>query len=301
MNPMNILKLIQQYQRTGRIADSLIPYFDQDGKWRGDRKRFPKSTFTIARRIMAKAVLPLQRRSHCVNGRRILRTSFVWTRECTTVIADWHEIQGSLILGCMAGFDGTNLELIGGHLLTDLSARLDCPKLETIRGEHDSLRSREIEIPNLRHVGGSMRTTNRNFSKLETVGGDLMIQHSADVDFPQLLSVGGDLNATDCTIFAAAKLERVGTSPKFEATDQSTRAPLPATPTGAMNLMSAKSIKAPALVLVTGDLDTRSATAFAPRKLRVGGSWTMPENARALMRANKKAVEALRENPDLYL
>jgi hypothetical protein len=62
MKQYKILNHTEKYCASGIIDDSIVPYFDQNGHWIGDKVGWECSTYVTALNLMKRAYLPFGRR-----------------------------------------------------------------------------------------------------------------------------------------------------------------------------------------------------------------------------------------------
>jgi len=287
--------------RTGKIPDELVRYYDQDGKWGGDRLAWPTTTMRSLAQIMRGIVLPPRRRCRSENGRRILLTSLCWSGK-DIQFADWNEIRGSVFIGPHSGFVNPCLETICGSLTGASADKVSLPQLHSVAGHYGfKSTARLVETPLLRRVGGNLHVRGWNPLQLETVGGSLKIESVLHIKLPKLRQVGGSVLADDGEDFQAPCLEWIGGDFDTGFATKSVSLPQLREVGGSFTSVMAARIDAPRLRAVGGHAFTHSAPKFAPWGLRVGGTWRMHDHAKAFLERCQRARELLRGGEDFYL
>ena len=121
-------KYIKHYVLTSVISDSLIPYYDQNGRWCEESHqwefRLPKNFLNI----MKDSYLPTSRRTTKHGLSTKLLTSFRWFGNDSTLIP-YSEISGSLMVGNV-DVDAPCLRRVGIRLMLQSRGRVHLPFLE---------------------------------------------------------------------------------------------------------------------------------------------------------------------------
>lgn len=277
MKQSEILIAAQHFSRTGEIQDKLIPYFDQNGRWHGDRRRWRKSIFKTVRRRMRRALLLSDRRISNGHGKPVLFTSAVVSTK-TPVEIPWREVMGSMKIKSAVSVAAPLLRKVGGHLHTT-SPEVHLSGLRIVKGGFDALSAWNLQIPQHQSVGGSLQVIDFNAPSLESVGNCLFMRWTQHAYTPSLRSVGGSLCATDATFFAAPCLKVVGR--RLEADVAVVfRASRLRTVGMSLEATSATVFVAPFLGYVGGDLIASAAIHLHNPSIKVCGEWRTHLEAR---------------------
>lgn len=296
-----IFKHIQHYVSEGIIHDELIPFFDQDGKWRGDKIKWQLSDLVRESVSMRESFLPSSRRTSTTRCGTVLRTTFYWQGNESLMIK-YSGIEGSLIVNGKAVVQAANLRHVGGHLITHSNARIYLPNLASVSGNLEGMKGFFFKAPRLRVVGGNMMIAGLIPPKLETVGGRLGVYWSFECNAPRLQHVGGCLVPHKCTKLVVPMLETVGGS--LVMTHAATRIEAPSLCSVGGDFIAGlvEQIRAPLLRNVAGNLDSNSAKEFYHPSIEVGGEWTVFPGAVKDWEKRKAARLAIRGSlGSLYL
>lgn len=273
MKQSEIHKAAELFSRTGEIQDKLIPYFDQNGQWHGDRRNWRKSIFKTMRRRMKRALLHSDRRIK-VNGhgKPILLTSFVVNTKSPVVIP-WQEVNGSIEIKSAASIAAPILRKVRGHFHTTTVSVVHLPRLRVVKGDLDAPWTWQLQIPQLQTVGGSLQVIDFLAPSLESVGNRLSMRWTQHACAPCLKSVGGDLCAIHATVFAAPCLKVVGR--RLEADIAVVfRATKLQTVGRSLEATSATHFVAPVLGYIGGDLIAPAKIHFYNPGIKVRGKWS---------------------------
>ena len=204
-----ILTSIEHYSRTGEILDDLLPYFRQSGRWVGDCRNWPKTTYRMASAVMHSAVLAESRRT-AVNdqGEPILRTSFHW-RKRRDVEIPWFEIAGSIKVKSLETISAPNLRSVGGYIFSCSDSEVCLPNLLRVGGDLDFQGTRKLHVPQLTEVGGSLLVIECDLPNLEMVGNRFWGIWTGPLFVPKLRSVGGSFEIGMAESVIAPALEWV--------------------------------------------------------------------------------------------
>jgi hypothetical protein len=294
MQQHEIFKHIQHYVSKGIIHDALIPFFDQDGKWRGDKIKWQLSDLARESVKMRDSFLPSSRRTRKGRSGTVLLTTFYW-RGNESLVIKYSGIEGSFIVNGRAVVHAANLRHVGGHLITQSNTRIYLPYLASVGGNLEGMKGFFFKAPRLRDVGGNVMIAGQIPPKLETVGGRMGVYWSFDCHAPRLQHVGGCLVPHKCTKLVVPMLETIGGSLVMTHAATRIEAPKLCSVGGDFLAGSVAYIRAPRLRSVTGDMDTRSTPQYYHPAIKVGGQWTicpgavedwvMRAKARELMRA----------------
>jgi hypothetical protein len=274
MQQHEIFKHIQNYVSKGIIHDALIPFFDQDGKWRGDKIKWQGSDLARESARMRESFLPSSRRTRTARSGTKLRTTFYWEGN-ESLIIKYSGIEGSLIVNGNTVIHAANLRHVGGHLITQSNTRIYLPYLASVGGNLEVMGGFVLNAPRLRDVAGNMMIAGQIPPKLETVGGRLGVYWSFDCHAPRLQHVGGCLVPHKCTKLVVPMLETVGGSLVMTHAATRIEAPKLCSVGGDFLAGSVAYIRAPRLRSVTGDMDTSSTPQYYHPAIKVGGQWTI--------------------------
>lgn len=293
MKQGEIIQHIRNFSNSGVIPDELIPFYDQHGKWKGDRIRWrtpiPKSLLTSIRR----SYLSESRRYGRSRGGAILLTSWYVRSEDESRIP-FAEIRGSLIAHASWPLQALTLRLIGGHFLGHTKHRIDLPNLVRVGGCFESPDAFCLHAPRLRTAGGWLKVAGAVPPKLQKVRGSLSTFWCFDFKAPRLLSVGGALIPHKAKSVDAPLLEYIGGGFLLGDTTKQINTPKLLTVGDDFYAGSAELIWAHRLRKVGGDLDTRSDPQFYHPAIRVTGEWFCNSAAIHYWVARTKALEALK-------
>jgi hypothetical protein len=274
MQQHEILKHIQHYVSKGIIHDALIPFFDQDGKWRGDEIKWQPSDLARESVRMRESFLPSSRRTRTTRSGTVLRTTF-YRQGNESVMIKYYSIEGSLIVNGNAVIHAANLHHLGGHLITQSNARIYIPNLVSVRGNFEAMKGFLLKAPRLREVGGDMMVTGYVPPKLESVGGRLGVYWVFELNFTRLQLVGGSLMAPKAEVIIAPLLETIGGSFLANNSTRKVHTPKLRSIGGDFLIGSVTDLRAWLLRTIGGDMDTRCAKGYYHPAIRVGGQWTI--------------------------
>ena len=301
MNIDRIRDASRTYSLTAEISDLLIPFFQQDGRWIGDRRSWRRSDYLVFRSYMELALLPADRRTTVNNlGENILLTSFVWKSQGPVEIF-WHRVNGSIKVKTIAPIAARNLRSVGGNFYATTTSDLDLPNLQQVGGDFEVMKTRKLHATRLLSVGGSALVTDFNLAGLESVGKRLWMRNTRHVDAPRLRTVGGSLDAHGSETFVAPVLESVGRNlivPDGTAALHLTKL---RTVGASLDARDAIVFIAPKLRSVRGNLNTGSAADFDHPDLHVGQKWTMHPNAEVRLKMRLAAKRLMKAQPSLEI
>lgn len=272
MQEYEILKHIRKYHSSGVIHDALIPFFDQDGRWRGDQIRWQTDKLPPLLKGMREVFLPSSRRTRKCRSGTVLTTSFYW-QGSETIQTTYCGVDGSFVVDGNAIILAANLRHIGGHFISKTAERVDVPILTTVGGRVNLMRTFLLKAPRLRHVGGNVMIAGYMPPLLETVGGRLEVSWSFDFHAPKLKSIGGCFVPHKCTELIVPSLETVGCAFLVTHAAKKIHAPKLRFVGGDFIAGLVGQIRAPLLRNVSGNLDSHSAKEFFHPGLDVGGVW----------------------------
>ena len=154
MKQKELLSLIENYATTGNIEQPLIRYFNQNGRWQGGSTPWLIKIPDRLEKLIKKSRLPADRRaSHGPNG-VILHTSYT-SRSKATVKIPYAEIHGSLTIDADVPICAPNLKHIACHIVSQTSAKVDLPNLESVDGDFILIHTDDLNAPSLQKVGGN--------------------------------------------------------------------------------------------------------------------------------------------------
>lgn len=305
MKISNIIRHIHDYELTGIISNTLIPFFDQHGKWCGQLlpllpSKVARPRYKIPHSLMRKITLPQERRITGSKSRPILRTSFVAKHERKVVIP-YAEIRGNLVVQGNAEFEAESLKRVGGDFSTDSSISVCVPKLHTVIGNFDASSSSILNAASLRDVGGSVFLLGRVPPNLVVIGGRCIIQKAVSTRENALRSVGKSLLLNDLDEVYFPKLDFVGEHMiMFRANRVEAR--MLREVRGTLLAGQAEIMLMPKLRFVGGDFNSQSAKEFFHPELVVRGSWIQSPGASAFWFRRMQALGVLRGNqPPMHL
>jgi len=295
----NIIRHIRHYEKTGRISNALVPYFNQHGKWCEELipplpDKGARASHEIPHSLMRQITLPKERRFTGGMKRPVLRTSFI-TKNDKVVNIPYAEIRGSLLAKGRGCIDAESLKYVGGDFSTHTSRTVHIPNLLTVDGDFEVTRSFKLTATRLRDVGGSVYLIGSLPPNLMVIGGRGIIQKAIctgdnilryvgkslylidmeKVHLPKLKSVGQDMVMAKANRIEARKLCKVG---------------------GLLQAGAAEIMLMPSLRYVGGDLDSRSAEEFFHPLLEVRGRWMQAPGAREFWVRRMHALSVLRGN-----
>ena len=299
MTDSDILKHTLYFELTGVIREELIPFFDQHGRWLGERRSWRRSTHVTALKRMRGAFLPAQRRtSRCRAGLRLL-TSLVWKHRSPLLIT-YCEVAGCVKVAARVAIAAPSLRTIGRHMHTKTTAKVDLPQLRRIGGDLDLRASGEVRAPWLQQVGGKMLVSGFDFPALREVGGRLSILWTSRISAPRLRFVGGTLHAHAAVILEAPQLRFVGSDIAMGGVTDRVSVPLLTTVGGSFIAAEAEHIVAHCLQSVGGYILTCKAKRFYRTSVACGKDWYAHPEAVARWNVNQAARNVLRQ-PDFEL
>lgn len=305
MNIKNIIRQIRNFEKTGRISYSLLPFFDQHGKWREELvppppDKGPGANYEIPHSMMRKITLPKSLR---VTGNMkcpMLRTSYV-SRDEKKLLIPYSAIRGSVLSRGRASVFAASLQFVGGDFSANTKHTVHIPKLHTVGGDFRLTHSFKLTATSLHEIGGNLYLIGRLPPNLVVIRGRCIIQQAKcirdnvlryvgkslfmsdleHVHFPELESVGQDIVMVKATRIEARKLCNVG---------------------GLLQTGAAEIMLMPRLRYVGGDLDSRSAKEFFHPLLEVRGRWFIAPGAREFWVRRMHALELLKgKQGDLLL
>ncbi len=273
MKEYEILKHTEKYQTTGDIDNALIPYFNQHGKWVGDRYGWRHYIWVTAMMRMRNAFLPISRRTRRTRAGTMLLTSFIW-KKSSAVLITYCGIEGNVIIRNYSAIRAPNLRIVGGKFIASSNEILYLPYLSRVEGNYLVPNNFQSQAPRLHHVGGDVRIYGSTLPALKHVGGDYRPRWAFDFQTLKLVYVGGSLIPHKCTTMIAPRLENVGrdlciTQPVSTIDLTNLKS------VGRHFLTTAYEIKAPALSRVSGSLITHNAENFYNPCIQIGGIYKL--------------------------
>ncbi len=281
-----ILAAVDVYHRTGEIPEILVPFFEQNGRWIGDRRNMTSPTYKISQALMKEATLPVARRTNTSNrGKLILLTSF-YRKTNHPLTIPWNEVRGGIKLKGDARFSAPHLRVVGHDIYASSNLKIDLPRLRCVGGDLDCPHTWRVHAPRLCAVGKSVQVTEVDLPALESVGNRLSMRWTDHILVPRLQTVGGAFHVHCATSLHAPVIETVGGA--LIATHAHTfRAPNLHTVCCSLLLGRATQIAAPELRFVRCVLDTVVAADFYNPEIQVGGTWIAHPQAATRWRARK--------------
>jgi len=292
--------LTQQFVSKRVIDDALVPYFDQRGKWIGDRIGWPYHVWFSAKMSMQGSWLEHSRRVRKCRAGTVLRTSYVWTSRAPLRV-NFAGVEGSLLILSNTGLEAPHLRHLGGHLSTSTKDRIYLPVLTDVGGDFDVPACADLVANQLTTVGGRVRVYRWALPGLVTVMGDYQIRWSFDIDAPHLVHVGGSIHPHKCTSIHAPKLEFVDADLLTGKTTSMLRLPRLRSVGGDLLAGSAREIYAPLLRSVGGTLDTQNASEYYHPSILCGSSWRCHPDAKHSWLLRQAIKNALSADPSLEI
>jgi len=299
MKEYELLKHTKQYESTGIINDSLIQFFDQKGKWLGDKATWRHPIWVTSRRRMRDAVLPSPRRTRRCRSGTILLTSFHW-RNRAPVSMTHCGVDGSFVVVANTIIHAPSLRHVGRHFYTRSEKVAYLPNLISVESHFNAPNCFRLQAPRLRRVGGNVLVMGNVLPKLETVGGRYAIRWAFAFHAPKLVHVGGSLYPHKATEIIAPILEAVGGDFLTTHPAKKIHAPKLSSVEGSFLAGSVEEIDIPKLRSVGGDFDTRSAEGFYTSYIDVGGEWIAYPGAKEEWQRRHAARMAMRRE-SIYL
>lgn len=273
MKKYRILQLTRLFFDYKTIHDDLIPYFDQHGRWLGDRGKWEHSVSVIARMRMKAAYLRRSRRTRRSRSGMILRTSYLWHKS-TPALLTYCAVEGSVFIPAKSTIHAPSLRDVKGRFFSHTNKAIYAPYLQSVGGDFDvsetcliqAGRLRHVrgnvfifgcELPSLTTVGGSLYAKwvfDFKYKKLERIGGSCETHASTNVALPLLKSVGGDLILGKAERVQLSELESIG---------------------GHFLAPRAEEIEAAELNSVGGDINSEMSPEFYRHTIGCGGHWIM--------------------------
>lgn len=257
MHQDNILQHIEHHASTGIIHDALIPYFDQDGRWRGTEIFTHYKNSIPSMESLKSSFLPASRRTHKEGSSTILRTSFCW-RGNEPICLKYRGIRGSLITNGNSVIFATDLNNVGGHLISSTNNRVYFPNLKSVGGDFSFMRSINVLAPRLKKVRGNVKLIAKFPQALETIGGILGVYSDFDFDAPCLKHIGRSFVLSKTQEIRVPVLETVGGGFLVTHTAKKINAPLLKSIKGDFLAGLVSKIHTPSLEFVARDLVSNS-------------------------------------------
>jgi hypothetical protein len=273
LNKQDLIKHIENYAATGHIHDELIPYYDQDGKWRGNPiVNIYTKAMPCLKVIKSSHLPPSRRTSKEAHGTR-LKTSFVW-KGCGNVRMTYSEISGNMTVEGNANIHASCLRYVRGSLYSSTTEKVYLPSLHSVGSNFQFMKTFELKIPRLRHIAGSAQILGQFPPRLETVGRSLGVYWCFRAESSYLRSVGDYICLTKAESIRLPELQRIGGSLLLTLLVKSIDVPKLESIGGDFMAPCAEHIRARALQSISGSVDTSSAKGFYNPRIRVGGEWT---------------------------
>lgn len=296
---VELIKHIENYVATGYIHDELIPLYDQHGKWVGN----PIINVYTKTRPSLKSI----RTSHLSSSRRTakeahgtrLKTSFV-NKGDKDVRIKYSAVDGNLVVLGNANIHAAGLRSVGGHLFTTTKKKIYMPYLHTVGTNCHVMKTFDLFVPRLRHIGGSAQLMGQFPPRLESVGGSLGLYWCFYAHSSSLKSIGDYLILTKADAIHLPELEAIGGSLLLTLLAKSIHVPKLQSIGGDFLAPCAERIYARALRSIGGSADTSRCKGFYSPHIRVGGEWiTYPGDVEDWHRRN--AARKALKSPDILL
>ncbi len=290
-----------QYETTGIIPDELIPFYDQNGKWRGDSISWVSTAPKAALKAIRESHLPESRRTATSRSGPILLTALFWRSKQPLTIC-YAEIKGSLIVSTSVKIHAANLRRVGGHVIIRSSHKIYLPNLRTIGGKFECAKGFLLNAPRLREVGEACRLIGVVPPKLERVGGTMTSYWAFNWEAPCLKTVAGALLFHRAETVIAPMLEGVMGNLVVDSLTRKLTMPRLKYIGGDFLADNVTDLRAPLLRSIGGDMDTGSAVGFYHPDIRVGKSWKIHPTALNDWVIRQTARQALRgTDPDFEI
>lgn len=299
LNKQDLIKHIENYAATGLIHDELIPYYDQDGKWRGNPiVNFYTKAMPCLKIIKSSHLPPSRRTSKETHGTR-LRTSFVW-KGGGNVCMTYSEISGNMIVEGNANIHASCLRYVRGSMYSSTTEKVYLPSLHSVGLNFHFMKTFELKIPRLRHIAGSAQILGQFPPRLETVGRSLGVYWCFRAQSACLRHVGGYLILTKAEALRLPALTTIEGGLLLTLLVKSIDVPKLESIRGDFLAPCAEHIRARTLRSIGGSVDTRSAKGFYTPRIQVGGEWiTYPGDVEDWHR-REAARRALKQS-DIFL
>lgn len=272
LSKTELINHIENYAATGCICDELIPLYDQNGKWIGN----PIINIYTKTRPSLKSIksshLPLSRRTVKEAYGTRLKTSFV-TKGDKDVRIKYSAISGNLVVLGNANIHAPGLRYVEGHLFTTTNKKVCIPYLHTVGENIHVMKTFDLLIPRLRHIGGSAQLMGQFPPRLESVGRSLGLYWCFKAQSSTLRSIGDYLILTKADTIHLPALETIGGSLLLTLHAKFIHVPKLQTVGGDFLAPCAERICARALRSIGGNADTCSAKGFYSPRIGVGGEW----------------------------
>ena len=273
LNKQDLIKHIENYAATGHIHDGLIPYYDQNGKWRGNPIVNIHTKAMPCLKAIKSSHLPSSRRTSKESHGTRLKTSFVWKGD-EDVRMKYSEISGNLTVEGNANIHASCLRYVRGSLYSSTTKKVYLPSLHSVGSNFQFMKTFELKIPRLRHIGGSAQILGQFPPRLETVGKSLGVYWCFRAESSFLRSVGDYICLTKAESIRLPELQRIGGSLLLTLLVKSVDVPKLESIGGDFLAPCAHHIRARTLRAIGGNVDTSSARGFYNPRIRVGGEWT---------------------------
>ena len=300
MKIKEILNQIRHFEATGKVHDSLIPYFNQHGKWCGVKVRILRLTTDLTHGKIKKYTLPIARRTSHTKYGVILKTSYTAESD-DEITLSYVGIEGSLVVNGDALIRASELRHVDGHFLADSTRKIYLPKLRTVGGFFDVCSSLMLVARQLREVRGDVLMVGRLPPLLRTIGGRCVVNHAPTLVAPHLKTIGKSLLLPKTEKVFLNNLESVGSELILPIAQRIEARALRQVGSNFL-AAQAETIVMPSLRVIGEDINSKSAKQFYNPKIKVGGSWTICEGAINDWIVRTLVRDALRGgNPDLLL
>lgn len=294
MDKARILELTKLFFDHHTIHDELIPYFDQNGRWLGDRCSWEHSVSVISRMRMRDAYLRRSRRTRRCRSGTILRTSFLWFKS-TPALLTYCAIEGNVFIPARATVHAPNLRDVVGRFYSRTNKAIFTPYLQNVGGDFDVSETCLVRADRLRHVKGSVFIFGSDLPSLTTVGGSLSVKWVFDFRYRKLKSIGGGCELRSAIDVVMPALKSIGGDILIGKAQRVQLSELEFIG-GDFLAGCAEELHAPHLISVGGDINSESAVEFYRHTISCGGDWTMCPGDRDKWNI-KRALLAIRGIP----
>lgn len=273
-NRQDLINHIAHYTATGQIRDELIPFYDQNGKWCGSPMLWCRnSRFFPQLELIKSSCLPSSRRTLKTRHGTVLRTSFVW-RGNQSIHLTYSSILGSLVAEGNGAIHAASLRHVVGCLVSSTNNRVYLPNLREVGLNFHLMKTFDLQVPRLRHIGGRAQLLGRFPPQLETVGKSLGVYWCFNAESDRLRRVGDYLALSKAEAIRLPALEDIGGSLLLTLLVKSIDIPRLESIGGDFLAPCAERIRARRLRRIGGNVDTSSAKNFYNPRIRIGGEWT---------------------------
>lgn len=243
--------------------------------------------------LMAKAFLPSCRRTALnTRGEPILLTSFRWRRR-RSVTLPWFEVRGAVSIKSLESITAPNLQTVSGYFYSSTEEEVNLHNLKYVGGDFD-IRSLQLRVRNLAVVGGSLMVCEPDLPRLNSVGKRLWVCWASDLRLPSLRHVGGSFEVEGADSVFLPALQWVGFDLKVCDLTTVFSVPMLEAVGGTLEARSAKVFHAARLESVGDALYSESAMDYYKPEFEGTLHWEMHPDARARWLRREMVRHAMR-------